>query len=284
LDYDSNEYLGDVNMELNKEFVVKLNDIIEKMIQQGQLMVIATKQHGKTNAVMWLLRLISELKIHEQQQITTLIFDTVLNWRYKFDETPYIDYEGIRTLPLVQDLIVDFAHVDTNMTRDAIGQIVMNDFRLKRRLKEKHKGKNAYLNLYVIEEIQNVLGTYSMNGFEGRFWLKMVSECANYGQIILGIGQRLADISTKVIERTRYFLFGATSGDNDLAKIKRMGGNQLKDMVKNLKKGEFIFFDKESNFATIIGFPKFVAKGIPYRYANGNGKGEGYIKRVFLGR
>jgi len=268
--------------KLNKEFWEKVNEILSKVFEQGQLMVIATKQHGKTNACMWLMRALIESKYHEQQKIQTIIFDTVLNWRFKFDKMPFVDYEGLKNIPEVQDLIVDMNQVDTQITRNAVTQILMNDFLHKRKIKKETNGDVPFINVYLVEEMQNVWGTYALSGFEGRFALKIFSECANYGQIIIGIGQRLGDISPKIVERTRYFLFGATSGDNDLAKIRRMsGGKQLAEQIRSLKKGEFIFYDKESGVASIIGFPKFKQKDTPYPYKNG--ETDGYVKTIFIG-
>lgn len=268
----------------NDEFLKKLDEIIEKTCIQGQLMIIATKQHGKSNATMWLLRRLMQTKSHEEQKQMMIIFDTVLNWRFKFDKVPYVDYESVRNIPMVQDLIVDIGDVDSNQTRNSIGEIVMNDFIHKRELKKQLNGDVPFQNIYLIEEIQNVLGTYAMNGAMGRFWLKMVSECANYGQVIIGLGQRLADISTKVIERSRYFLIGATEGDNDLKKIGRMvNSKELVQTISRLERGEFIFIDKkEKQFATMIAFPKFVNTEKPYPFTESLQQG-GYVKRIFLG-
>lgn len=267
---------------INPEFLAKLDEILTKVLIQGQLMVIATKQHGKSNACKWLARRMRESDLHKDQKLTSIIFDTVLNWRYSFDIIPYVDYEGIRSIPMVQDLLVDLGFVDSEETRNAIGEIVMNDFIKKRDLKKQLDGQIPFKNIYIIEEIQNVLGTYSMNGSMGRFWLKTVSECANYGQVIIGIGQRLGDISTKIVERSRYFMFGMTAGDNDKRKITRMGGKKMGEVISTLKKGEFIFYDKEGNVADVLGFPLFVQNGKPYEFKNGFNE-NGYVKRVFLG-
>jgi hypothetical protein len=175
--------------------------------------------------------------------------------------------------------------VDSNMTNKAIGEIVMNDFINKPNIKKENQGENTYTNIYIIEEIQNVLGSYAMTGDIGRFWLKMASECANYGQVMIGIGQRLGDISAKFVERTKYFMFGSLSGDNDLKKIQRMAGedgDKLGDAITQLKFGEFLFWDKVGKTADVIGFPKFEQNEKPYQYVNGV-NGHGYVKRIFLG-
>jgi len=251
-----------------------LQKIIEKAFESGGLIVCGTPQHGKTNGMMHILRKILEGKLHLEKKLKTVTFDTALNWRFHFDSLPYVDAETCNILPTVQDLIVDVGFADSIDIRSYIGNIVLNDYYVKRNIKTKFEGQNQYLNLYIIEEAQNVLGSYSLSGNEGRFWLKILSEGANYGQIFFFLGQRLSDISAKIVERRRYFLIGATSGDNDLKKLKRMLGNDmLINAVKSLKKGEFIFYDKDSKNMTLIGFPRFTQNGKPFSYEKKESKG-----------
>jgi len=594
-----------------KQFKDTLKMICEKAVEMGGLMIVATKRHGKTNAGMHILRTFRETEDYQRNAMKLMVFDTVLEWRHRFDKIPFVDLTDIRFLPLVQDLIVDVPFVDSQITRNEIGEVIMNDFIHKRKLKEQLKGDIPYVNIYVIEEIQNCydgetevltkdgwkyfkdltnddevatlskdnyleyqkptriirqnyngtmyfyngsrsinfgvtqehdmvfeskdgikksviekipnrflipltakwkgrdakdedykkylkflglwiaeghktkytvevtqkthveefekiikdfvslfnihnfhyskrlvsngitkfrinskelslllpnstssnskyiphhilelspeylqalfeglmlgdgsyrkrywtywtvskelaeqigelatkigytvsvskhipsnpkhqisyaingtinskrikktvdknkikkrqyngmvycvtvpngiifvrrekgktsrrtywskrgfwcgncLGTYSMSGAEGRFWLKVVSECGNYGQVIIGLGQRFADISTRVVDRTRYYLLGATSGERDLVKIRGIGGKGLAEKVKTLKKGEFIFFDREKKETLIvIYFPKFRQMDKPYAYEDKDSNGSGYVKEIRLG-
>lgn len=274
---------GDVPIWKNEnqiKFDEKINDIIEKTMKQGQLIITGVKQTGKTNSAMWILRKIMEKEEYERNLIKTLVLDLPMVWRYKYDELPYVDVTEVRHLPIIRGLIVDLPFVDSNKTRSVISRIMMNDFVLKRKLKDKFEGRNPYYNLYFIEETQNCFGTYALSGTEGRFFLKIASECANYGMILVGIGQRLADISTRIVERTRYFLFGATSGDNDLRKLKRMGSQKLVEGVEGLKRGQFTFYDKDEDHAFQIDFPKFVQKSKPYRYTDEQ-NGNGHVTQIF---
>lgn len=267
------------NME---EFEGKLREVIDKVMTQGQLIVPATKQHGKTNAVMWLMRTLRNSHEHEENRIKLMIFDTVLNFRFKFDEMPYVDISKVRHIPLVQDLLIDIPYTSIRLTKDAITQVLMEDFIKKRQLKEKFKGDIPYSNVYMVEEMHNVWGTFGLTGIRGEFALKIFSECANYGMIIIGITQRLADVSTKIVERSRYLLVGNLSGDNDTGKLKRVTNKQISEKVKTLKRGEFIFIDRDNlEYVELIYFPKFEGKGKPYPHIDGQ-NGEGYVKKVFL--
>jgi len=262
---------------------ITLEEIIQKVLDSGQLIITGVKQTGKTNTGFWLMRTLMNSTLHKNLKMRTVIFDTVLNWRTQFDAIQYLDIKDFGVLPTVLDLIVDLGYMDTNDVRNSIGQIVMNDFAKKRIMKEKFNGKVPYYDVFLLEEAQNCLGQFALVGEVGRFWLKIISECKNYGMVFFFITQRLADVSTRIVERTRYFLLGSTSGDNDLAKIRRMGGRKLADYVSTLKKGQFLLFDKDAKEQYRITFDLFVQNGKPYPYTSQNGKSKkGYtVEQLF---
>ena len=265
----------------NVKYEDLLKDIVQKLLESGQLIIVGVKQTGKTNTAMCIMRELMNTNQHKNLAMKTLIFDTVLQWHYNYDAVQYLDLEDYRILPTVLDLIVDISLIDSLDTRNAIGQIVLNDFIRKREMKKKFNGKVPYYDVYVVEEAQNVLGSYSLTGNEGRFWLKVISEAMNYKMVFLFIGQRLSDISPKAIERSRFFLLGATSGDNDLNKLKRMGGKNLANAVVGLHRGEFVFFDKNEKSFWVISFPLFVQDSKPYPYTDGVKGNKGHATKLF---
>jgi len=285
------QYQKDVNgdtsfqqfYEKAEDFDKKLEEIINKVLEQGQLIIVANKQMGKTNSAMWLLRTLMHRKEHADNKYKTLIFDLPLIWRFKFDRIPYVDISEVTYLPIVRDLLIDIPYTDSVMTRNAIVDIMREDFVRKRKLKEKFDGENPFINVYMVEEMQNVWGTYSLNGNVGRSALKIFSECANYGMVIVGTTQRLADVSTKIIGRAKYLLIGSLQEDNDLKKVKRFASQEVSEKVKTLKRGEFIFWDKsKKEYIDLIHFPKFDNAGDkPYLHQDGQ-NGSGYVKRIFL--
>ena len=91
--------------------------------------------------------------------------------------------------------------------------------------------------LIVLEEIQNAFGTYSMNADDSLELLTVFTQSRSDANMhYIAIGQRLNDISTKVIERLRP-LVGLTVGDNSLRKIKAQLPAELKQRVQELPKG-----------------------------------------------
>jgi len=271
--------------EKEEDFQKKLEEIIEKTLRAGQLLTVGTKQTAKSTANMWLLKTMMEMEMHKTQEIKTIIFDTVLNFRYNFNAVPYIDHSKLRYLPIVRDLIIDLPYTNIKRSRNAIGEILKEEFVKKHQLKEKFEGQVPFTSLFLLEEIQNIFGTYSLSGTAGQFFLKMFSECMNYRIAIWGITQRCADVATKVLERSEFYLIGKLTGDNDLKKIARVTTKQVAEKVKSLSRGEFIFWNRDqSETIDLVYFPKFKQTSKPYPYKEAERKnGRGYIKRIFLG-
>src|SRR3989337_2205324 len=76
----------------------------------------------------------------------------------------------------------------------------------------------------------------------------------------IGIGQRLNDISCKVIERLRPFI-GLTLGENSLRKIKSQLPEHLKDRVQQLPKRHWLYLDGKENPEIVI--PEFKRENAP---------------------
>lgn len=101
--------------------------------------------------------------------------------------------------------------------------------------------------LVVFEELQNSFGTYSMNSDDSLELFTIFTQSRSDAQIhYLGIGQRLNDISTKVIERLRPMI-GMTLGENSLRKIKAMIPEELRPRIQQLPKRTWIYLDGKSN-------------------------------------
>jgi energy-coupling factor transporter ATP-binding protein EcfA2 len=250
---------------INPELIEQLYEILAKAKQNGGMFVVGANQCGKTTAVMWLTRLIMKSEEYKQNKAQLKMFDTCVNWRYKFDACPYIEYgdERAKIIPAEQTMILDMIDPDPQGIKRSIAEILQGDFEHKRQLKEKFQGVNQYTNYYVIEEIQNIFGRMGLQGQSGRYLRRIFSEGSNFGMCIIGVGQRLADIDTAIVERRKYFLFGRTNGENDLKKIKAMFGDQVVSAIKGCAVGEFIFHDREKMIIAKIAFPEWHQNGTP---------------------
>jgi hypothetical protein len=257
------------NVQAGEEQIVK---ILKGLVDNGKLLVIGLGGHGKTRATMHLIREMIKTKEFQEGILNVKITDSANVWKWNFDSIPYVDVTKSRKIPEdEQVLLLDLGFTDVDLNTAIIEGIVRADYYKQKMLIDSLQGRLTLRRIYVIEEIQNIFGSYSINGRAGKFWLKEVSEGRNYGQYIIGLGQRFADISTKVVERTRYFLLGAISGDNDSKKIKQMFGTERGKNVVNtlmgLSKGSFLWVDREiAENSYTLDFPEWKPNGMPFEW------------------
>jgi hypothetical protein len=107
--------------------------------------------------------------------------------------------------------------------------------------------------LVVLEEIQNSFGSYSMNTDDSLDLMTIFTQSRSDAQIhYIGIGQRLNDISTKLIERLRPFI-GLTLGECSLRKLKAMiPDSETKKRIQNLPQRHWIYLDGKTNPEIVI--------------------------------
>ena len=115
--------------------------------------------------------------------------------------------------------------------------------------------------IVVLEEIQNSFGTYSMNSDDSLDLMTIFTQSRSDANMhFIGIGQRLNDVSTKVIERLRPMV-GLTLGENSLRKIKSQLPEHLKGRVQELPQRHWIYLDGKSNPEIVI--PEYKKEGEP---------------------
>lgn len=238
-------------------------------------------------ATMHIARMLLRSQEYKDGKFIIKICDSANVWKWKFDKIPFINMVKTRNIPEEEHaLLLDLGFTDTDRNTQIVENLMRGDYLQQREMMNANSGQLPIRRIYVIEEVQNILGSYSLSGNSGKFWLKETSEGRNYGQYMIGLGQRFADISAKVVERTRYFLLGAISGDNDASKIKRMfssdRGQRIVNCLLGLEPHQFLFLDKENpEFSFKIYFPDFQPNGKPFEYdAKTNGKIR--AERVFI--
>jgi len=220
------------------------SDVLHNILRTG-LVIVGAKGTGKSNAG----KVLSAEIIRKQPlSIQIKIFDTCMNWRWNYEPIRYqtIDSETRYFYDGDGHILFDLELVSDEDVMMFMEKVIIADYYKQRKKKEILGGHNDKWILYVVEEAQNILGSYSLMRKEGRKLLKMFAEGRNYGLSFILIGQRLADVSTKAIERCNGYLFGRMNGDNDIAKLKRIVGRKsaIVNEVKNLKpaRGEFIYY------------------------------------------
>lgn len=175
-------------------------------------------------------------------------------WRYNFLSNFKFQEVNNSTRKIydgMDNILFDVEFNDSERIMQFIGNDVLLNYELNRERKKAIGGKVNDWKLYCIEEAQSSLGRYALSRETGRIWLKMISEGANFGLGFLFIGQRAADISASIIERSTCYFIGKTTGDNNIRKLrgivgKSAGKNKLDmpihEKAKTLNVGEFIWW------------------------------------------
>jgi len=233
-------------------------------ILKGGLVIVGGKGCGKSNAGKVFT---AEIIRKQPLPIQVKIFDTASNLRWDFEDIIYQEItEKTRYFYDKEDnhVLFDIALINDDDILKFMERVVMNDYLKQRARKAELGGHNDKWILYMVEEAQNIIGTHSLMRRSGRRLLKLFSEGRNFGLSFIFIGQRLADVSTKAIERCNGYLYGRMTGDNDLAKLKRIVGRKS-PIVSNVQKldagkGQFIFYNGMSTYNVQV--PLYDAKGM----------------------
>ena len=266
--------------EITKQTMEK---IIQCLVGNGRLLVIGLGGCGKSNAVMHIVRFIMNSEDYKNGKILIRITDSANTWKMRFDKIPFIDVRKRASIPENEKtLLIDLNFLSTSRNVAIVENLVGTDFYAQRELMDKNNGYSPIKIFYVFEEIQNMFSSNKKSDF----WLKIFSESRNTNQYILGLGQRLADISTRICERAKYILIGGLSGQNDQQKVKKMfsreTGERIISEIQSLKQSEFLLINREQPEESVkIYFPQFKQIGVPYLYDE---KGNGHIKvtRIFI--
>lgn len=256
---------------------------MEEMLKSG-LVVVGSKGCGKSNAVKEIISQILTGKALTEKIARCKIYDTCQNWRHEFERIPFFEVDEYIHVDdyLIQGenndvILYDFELSNVDDIMHLVGESIKRDFATNREMKKRGSGSIPYWDIYCIEEAQNVLGSYSLNKDTGKFWLKAISEGRNFNMAFIFIGQRLADISTKAIERAQGYLFGKITGDNDKNKIRRICGKiitvdnnhdvDIRAKISSLKQGQFIYWNGVQGWT--IDFNLYKSNTKPYQINGG---------------
>lgn len=279
---NDNEFILDVRREISKDIEISntvinlpksvIPDEVAQEILKSGLVIVGGKGCGKSNAIKIIMSKIINKQILSDMIFRCKLFDTCANWRFKFENIPFIEvnertdiYNYLLEGEMNDNILYDFQQDDVESIMQIVGESVRKDFKTNRIMKMMGGGVIPYWSIYCIEEAQNILGSYSLNKDTGKFWLKAISEGRNFNMTYIFIGQRLSDISTKVTERANGYLFGKSISDNDRNKIRRICGGEtgIHKVVSSLDVGEFIYWNGEK--AWKIKFDEYISQTKPYQ-------------------
>lgn len=274
-------------MEEKQQNNEQIKTLIEDVLAFGDLLEIANKGIGKTNALMVLTR-----EFRNLEDTRVIVFEDFPKWIHEFDKMPYFiikdsdvvetshtldvedyflrherDYSVNRGSEIQQaleenkDLI--FVSEITDIERQAffIYSVVQYFYRKAYLRKFKNYGKTERV-IFIIEESQNVFDSSTISKKIFNRLRKIFSVARNLDLHFVLASQRLQDLNTKIRGRTR-LLLGQVSLDDYELKIRRLlRHSKHKEGILTLERGSFLY----PSLDVIVKFPKFEANGKPYEW------------------
>jgi hypothetical protein len=265
----------------------KIKSLIEDVLKFGDMLLIANKGIGKTNALMVLAQ-----KFRELQDTKVIIFEDFPKFALEFDALPYFivkdsdvtetshtvdvedyflrherDYSVKRGSEIQEfleknkDCIFTIEISDIERSAFFIYSVVQYFYRKHYLRKFKNYSKTERI-VFVIEESQNVFDSSTISKKIFNRLRKIFSVARNLDLHFVLASQRLQDLNTKIRGRTR-LLLGQVSIDDWELKIRRLLRNsKYKTEILNFERGKFLYTAND----TLIQFPKFEANGKPYQW------------------
>jgi hypothetical protein len=272
-----------------------LSDIIRDIKEHLGIVLCAEAGHGKSFTAFTLAK-----EAMKDNDTTVIVLSPSTIWRRNFGKINYVkvgtqlfnpilpkDETNVETVPWLRNTV----HINLDRKWCYVKSELLNDLlRSKQHLLFEIKYKNGrrikafesivlqyiyelqeaeidrnpnYQHHYIVilEEIQNSFGTYSMNSDDSLDLMTVFTQSRSDANIhYVGIGQRLNDISTKVIERLRPMV-GLTLGENSLRKIRSQLPTELRSRVQELPKRHWLYLDGKTN--PEIEIPEYKAEGVP---------------------
>jgi len=265
----------------------ELSKLIEDVLDYGDLLLIANKGIGKTNALMVLASEFAKLP-----NTRLIIFEDFPKWCLEWSEIPFLvihdsdvretnhvmngedyflvherDYCILRGSEIKQALKQNknliFVSEIQDIERQAffIFSIVQHFYRkaYMRAFKNIEKIERV---IFVIEESQNVFDSSTISKKIFNRLRKIFSVARNLDLHFVLCSQRLQDLNTKIRGRTRLLLGCVSLDDYELKVSRLLRHSKHRQDITTLERGKFLYPQTD----TIINFPKFEPIGKPYEY------------------
>jgi len=282
-----NERLENLEKTLEKEQqnIGNLKTVLDDILNYDDLLIIANKGIGKTNA----LKVISS-ELRKLPDTRVIIFETFPKFCLEFEAIPFVKIhdEDVTETSHTVDIESYFLRHERDYTvkrgneiREALAKNRNLIFTLEITDIERiaffvysivnYFYRRAYLRLYknykkrekvifIVEESQNIFDSSTISKKLFNRLRKIFSEARNLDLHFVMCSQRLQDLNTKIRGRTRLMLGNVSLDDYELKVRRLLRHSKYRKEILNFERGTFLYTATD----TVIKFPKFETQENPY--------------------
>ena len=263
----------------------ELKPLIEDVFKFGDMLLVANKGVGKTNALMCLAS-----EIRKLPNTRLIIFEDFPKFAKEFDNIPYmrikdrdvtetkheIDFEDFflrhsrdytvkrgaeirANLEQNKDLIFTMEISDIERTCYFVYSVV-NYFYRKAYLRAYKNYQKHERIVFLIEEAQNVFDSSIVSKKLFNRLRKIFSVARNLGLHFILASQRLQDLNTKIRGRTRLLLGNVSLDDYELKINRLLKHSAYRKEILDFERGKFLYTANDKT----IKFSKFAPTGEPH--------------------
>jgi len=261
----------------------QLETLIDEILSYGDLLLIANKGVGKTNA---LKVLASEMRKLPETRV--IIFETFPKFALEFENIPFMriqdrdvtetqhtvdmeDYflrherdfsvkrgtEINEALTKYKDLIFTLEIRDIERIAFFVYSVVNHFYRLAYLRLYKRYNKTERV-IFIVEESQNIFDSSTISKKLFNRMRKIFSEARNLDLHFVMCSQRLQDLNTKIRGRTRLMLGNVSIDDYELKVRRLLRNSAYKTEILSFERGQFLYVATDK----VIKFPKFETENI----------------------
>jgi len=262
---------------------IQLKTLINNILSFGDLLLIANKGVGKTNA----LKVLSS-ELRKLPDTRVIIFETFPKFALEFENVPFLrikdkDVTETRHTIDMEDYFLrherDYCVLRGEEIKEALTKHKDIIFTIEIKDMERiaffvysvvnHFYRRAYLRLYknydkterivfVVEESQNIFDSSTISKKLFNRMRKIFSEARNLDLHFVMCSQRLQDLNTKIRGRTRLMLGNVSLDDYELKVRRLLRNSKYRTEILEFERGTFLYTATDK----IIKFPKFETENI----------------------
>lgn len=263
----------------------ELKSLIEDVLAYGDLLLIANKGVGKTNA----LKVLSS-ELRKLPNTRVIIFETFPKFCKEFEAIPFMRIKDGDVTETKHEIDVenyflrherDYAVLRGEEINKALEENKDIIFTLEIRDIERiaffcysivnHFYRRAYMRLYknykkterivfIVEESQNIFDSSTISKKLFNRMRKIFSEARNLDLHFVMCSQRLQDLNTRIRGRVRLLLGNVSLDDYELKVRRLLRNSAYRTEILNFERGTFLYTATDS----VIKFPKFSTTEKPY--------------------